>query len=113
MKQKPITGIDRINNPTQKEHALSKSNLTRLAYMAVIFKQLHKKKTVDSRDEQGNVITIEIDDDVAQRWAVDKLTAIFGDNVNNLQAQVKMTHTVEELWDIFEKAKANRVGSLN
>ncbi len=78
---------DRINNLVQKEKSLEKAGLSREKYMAVIARQLNKKKVTETRDVAGNVVMVEVDDDVAQRWAVEKLSVIFGDMIERKEIE--------------------------
>lgn len=79
--------MDKINNLVQKESALARAGLNRPVYMAVIARQLNKKKWVDQPDAQGNIQRVEVDDDIAQRWAVDKLAIIFGDMIERKEIE--------------------------
>lgn len=78
---------DRINNLVQKEKSLEASGLTRKKYMEVIGRQLNKKKSIETRDGQGILKIVEVDDDVAQRWAVEKLAVIFGDMIERKEIE--------------------------
>ncbi len=78
---------DKINNLIQKEKSLESAGLSRKKYMEVIARQLNKKKWQETRDEQGNVKMVQVDDDLAQRWAVDKLAVIFGDMIERKEIE--------------------------
>lgn len=74
----PPETIDRVGNVTQKENALAKAGVTRLAKAQVIYRLLHAKKKTEKLVD-GNIIIIEEDDLVMQAKGAELASKEFGD----------------------------------
>ena len=113
---KPVVVLppqEKINNIIQKEEALHYLGLTRKKYMWVILEALEAVKKAEYRDSQGNVKYDEEPDFDRRKWAVEQCAKLFGDYVQQVQADIKVSHSVEELLSVFEKAQRQRLGGLN
>jgi hypothetical protein len=98
---------DRVNNIEQKEDAMYYLGLTRQKYILVILEALDATKEGDKKDEEGDR---EILPDWSRRqWGAEQAAKLFGDYIQHLDANVKVTHSVEELLKIVAKAKAKNV----
>jgi hypothetical protein len=95
----------RINNIAQKEDAMHLMGLTRNKYIRVIVDALEAYKWADVVDRQGNVKQEWVPDIEKQRWGAEQAAKLFGDYIQHVDANVRVTHSVEELLNIFEKAK--------
>lgn len=95
----------RINNVQQKEEAMHYLGLTRKKYMRVIIDALEAYKWADVIDKQGNVKQEWVPDLDKQRWGAEQAAKLFGDYIQHVDANVRVTHSVEELLNVFEKAK--------
>lgn len=95
----------KINNIEQKEDAMHYLGLTRKKYLRVIIDALEAYKWADVVDRQGNVKQEWVPDIEKQRWGAEQSAKLFGDYIQHVDANVRVTHSVEELLNVFEKAK--------
>jgi hypothetical protein len=99
----------KINNVAQKEEAMHYLGLTRKKYMRVIIDALEAYKWSDVVDRQGNVKLEWVPDIDKQRWGAEQAAKLFGDYIQHVDANVRVTHSVEELLNVFEKAQRKKV----
>lgn len=95
----------KINNIAQKEDAMHYLGLTRKKYMRVIIDALEAYKWEDIIDRQGNVKMEWVPDLDKQKWGAEQAAKLFGDYIQHVDANIKVTHSVEELLNIFDKAR--------
>lgn len=95
----------KINNTVQKEESMHQLGLTRKKYMRVIVDALEAYKWSDVIDRQGNVKQEWVPDIDKQRWGAEQAAKLFGDYIQHVDANIKISHSVEQLWETFEKAK--------
>jgi hypothetical protein len=95
----------RINNTAQKEEAMHYLGLTRKKYMRVIIDALEAYKWADVIDRQGNVKQEWVPDIDKQRWGAEQAAKLFGDYIQHVDANIKVSHSVEELLRVFDDAK--------
>lgn len=107
---KPIVELlpsskQKINSIEQKEEAMHYLGLTRKKYIRVIIDSLEAYKWADVVDKQGNVKSEYVPDIDKQRWGAEQAAKLFGDYIQHVDANIKVTHSVEELLKVFERAK--------
>ena len=95
----------KINSIEQKENAMHLMGLTRVKYIRVIVDALEAYKWADVIDRQGNVKQEYVPDLDKQRWGAEQAAKLFGDYIQHVDANIRITHSVEELLNVFEKAK--------
>lgn len=99
----------RINNIAQKEEAMHLMGLTRVKYIRVIIDALEAYKWADVIQKNGNVKEEWVPDIDKQRWGAEQAAKLFGDYIQHVDANIKVTHSVEELLNVFEKAKKRKL----
>ena len=99
----------RINNIAQKEESMHLLGLTRVKYIRVIVDALEAYKWADVIDKQGNVKQEWVPDIDKQRWGAEQAAKLFGDYIQHVDANIKVSHSVEQLLDVFEKAQRRKV----
>lgn len=95
----------KINNIIQKEDAMHYLGLTRRKYLIVIVEALEAVVRSEYRDGEGNVKYREEPDFDKRKWGAEQAAKLFGDYIQHVDANVRVTHSVEELLNVFEKAK--------
>lgn len=94
----------KINNIGQKEEAMHYLGLTRRKYLLVIVEALEAVIEVKMRDGEGNTIKTYEPDFDKRKWGAEQAAKLFGDYIQHVDANVRVTHSVEELLNVFEKA---------
>ena len=79
--------------------------LTRKKYMAVIVDALEAVIIEKRRDPEGNTYDHIVPDLEKRKWGAEQAAKLFGDYIQHVDANVRVTHSVEELLNVFEKAK--------
>ena len=100
-----LPDIEKINNVAQKEKAIARAGLSRYRYMLVIADALEANKWIDEPDVQGNIRRVQIPDAPRRQWAVEQAAKLFGDYVTQVNADIKVSHSVEQLINVFSKAR--------
>lgn len=95
----------KINNIQQKEEAMHYLGLTRKKYMTVIVDALEAVIIEKRRDPEGNTYDHIVPDLEKRKWGAEQAAKLFGDYIQHVDANVRVTHSVEELLNVFEKAK--------
>jgi len=95
----------RINNIQQKEEAMHYLGLNRNKYMIVIVDALEAVTIEKRRDPEGNIYDHIVPDLEKRKWGSEQTAKLFGDYIQHVDANVRVTHSVEELLNVFEKAK--------
>lgn len=98
---------DEINNLPQKQTAMSRARVTRERTYAVISRLLEATKWEDVVDASGNVRRERVPDLDRQRQGAELALKSFGDLVQQIEADVRVTHSVEELLRIYDNARAH------
>lgn len=99
----------KINNILQKEDAMHHIGLTRRKYLLVIIEAL--EATVEVMVDVKGVDNLyykdkRIEPDFEKRkWGAEQAAKLFGDYIQHVDANVRVTHSVEDLINTFEKAK--------
>jgi len=104
-----VPSKDKVNNIQQKEKAIHAVGLTRYKYISKIVEALDAVKTEEYRDSQGNVKYRYEPDFEKNKWGVEQAAKLFGDYIIQVDANVRVTHSVEELLAVFDKAQAKRL----
>lgn len=103
-----MTAKQKINNISQKEEAMHYLGLTRKKYLIVIVEALESTIKTVLRDTEGNeVVSYEPDYD-KRKWGAEQAMKLFGDAIQHVDANVRVTHSVEELLNVFEKAQKRK-----
>ena len=96
---------DRVNNVAQKEKRLEEAGVTRRKAYLVIAEALEAVIKVIKRDSEGREIISYEPDWEKRKWGAEQAAKIFGDYITHVDANIKVTHSVEELLKVYERAK--------
>lgn len=83
----PVKNLDKINNLTQKERALSRVGVTREKAYAEIFAALEATHWIDECDEQGNIKRVKRPNAARRQWGAEMAIKMFGDMIERKEIE--------------------------